>query len=135
MFGFSSRRSKMNRFFGKAKPKAPPPSLTDCIGTVGAWPGVTRLKASDDPAHRGSCSPTRVAVPFHPTFVLISRVVLNATNPAPPNLSQPRPARPARPRLLALLYPYAFIPTLATQTPLSSSSLWDARTLRFIPQP
>ncbi|XP_045145311.1 charged multivesicular body protein 5 [Echinops telfairi] len=24
----------MNRFFGKAKPKAPPPSLTDCIGTV-----------------------------------------------------------------------------------------------------
>lgn len=24
----------MNRLFGKAKPKAPPPSLTDCIGTV-----------------------------------------------------------------------------------------------------
>uniref|UniRef100_A0A2K5E621 Charged multivesicular body protein 5 n=1 Tax=Aotus nancymaae TaxID=37293 RepID=A0A2K5E621_AOTNA len=24
----------MNRFFGKVKPKAPPPSLTDCIGVV-----------------------------------------------------------------------------------------------------
>lgn len=30
----SSLPPKMNRFFGKAKPKAPPPSLTDCIGTV-----------------------------------------------------------------------------------------------------
>lgn len=30
----SSPPAKMNRFFGKAKPKAPPPSLTDCIGTV-----------------------------------------------------------------------------------------------------
>lgn len=29
----------MNRFFGKAKPKAPPPSLTDCIGTASALPG------------------------------------------------------------------------------------------------
>ena len=24
----------MNRIFGKGKPKAPPPNLTDCIGTV-----------------------------------------------------------------------------------------------------
>uniref|UniRef100_A0A2I3LSB7 Charged multivesicular body protein 5 n=1 Tax=Papio anubis TaxID=9555 RepID=A0A2I3LSB7_PAPAN len=29
----SSRPLKMNRLFGKAKPKALPPSLTDCIGT------------------------------------------------------------------------------------------------------
>uniref|UniRef100_A0A8D1GAX4 Charged multivesicular body protein 5 n=29 Tax=Artiodactyla TaxID=91561 RepID=A0A8D1GAX4_PIG len=34
VFRFSLRLFKMNRFFGKAKPKAPPPSLTDCIGTV-----------------------------------------------------------------------------------------------------
>ena len=24
----------MNRIFGSGKPKAPPPNLTDCIGTV-----------------------------------------------------------------------------------------------------
>uniref|UniRef100_A0A8C9ED37 Uncharacterized protein n=1 Tax=Phocoena sinus TaxID=42100 RepID=A0A8C9ED37_PHOSS len=34
VFGFSPWPPKTNQFFGKAKPKAPPPSLTDCTGTV-----------------------------------------------------------------------------------------------------
>ncbi|KAG6926915.1 charged multivesicular body protein 5, partial [Chelydra serpentina] len=29
-----SQAAAMNRFFGKSKPKGPPPNLTDCIGTV-----------------------------------------------------------------------------------------------------
>lgn len=51
---------KMNRLFGKAKPKAPPPSLTDCIGTVGicglAIPGL-RLSDTPSPGPAHSCSP------------------------------------------------------------------------------
>ena len=52
----------MNRIFGKAKPKAPPPSLTDCIGTVRAWPHITRLGDSETP---------------HPTYHPSSRLLLH----------------------------------------------------------
>ncbi|EGW05989.1 Charged multivesicular body protein 5 [Cricetulus griseus] len=45
----------MNRFFGKAKPKAPSPSLTDCIGTVGIWLCIPRLN-SDRPIPNSSYS-------------------------------------------------------------------------------
>lgn len=46
----------MNRFFGKAKPKAPPPSLTDCIGTVSARPGpAQRPPAWQRPQGRQRC--------------------------------------------------------------------------------
>lgn len=43
----------MNRFFGKAKPKEPPPSLTDCIGKVSARPGAA------GPAERCAALPGR----------------------------------------------------------------------------
>ena len=77
VFGFSSLPPKMNRFFGKAKPKAPPPSLTDCIGTVGTRPRITRLRDSDipDPAHPGLPAPTP---PFRSWF--------RTPRPSPPHL-------------------------------------------------
>lgn len=113
----------MNRFFGKAKPKAPPPSLTDCIGTVGTRPRITRLRDSDfpDPAHPRLPAPT----PFHSWF--------RTPRPSPPHLHSCYPGhswrhKPGTPK------PSVSRP-ICTQPFLRPTAVFTCPFLLFLPQP